>query len=51
MTFGPPETPSPYPGFSMGVVDTGSMRRLTEVLVRAIIDTTTRNRAELGLEA
>jgi hypothetical protein len=35
----------------MGVVDTGSMRRLTEVLVRAIIDTTTRNRAELGLEA
>jgi succinyl-diaminopimelate desuccinylase len=47
----PPETPSPYPGFSMGVVDTGSMRRLTEVLVRAIVDTTTRNSAELGLEA
>jgi succinyl-diaminopimelate desuccinylase len=47
----PPETPSPYPGFSMGVVDTGSMRRLTEVLVRAIVDTTTRNSAEVGLEA
>lgn len=47
----PPETPGPYPGFSMGVVDTGSMRRLTEVLVRAIVDTTTRNSAEVGLQA
>lgn len=46
----PPETSSPYPGFSMGVVDTGSMRRLTEVLVRVIVDTTTRSRAEVGLE-
>lgn len=46
----PPSTPSPYPGFSMGVADTGSMRRLTEVLVAAIVDTTTRTRAEVGIE-
>jgi acetylornithine deacetylase/succinyl-diaminopimelate desuccinylase-like protein len=46
----PPDAPSPYPGFSMGVVDSGSMRRLTEVLVRAIVDTTTRTRADVGLE-
>jgi acetylornithine deacetylase/succinyl-diaminopimelate desuccinylase-like protein len=46
----PPRTPSPYPGFSMGVADAGAMRRLTEVLVGAIVDTTTRTRAEVGLE-
>jgi hypothetical protein len=44
-----PETPSPYPGFSMGVADVDSMTRLTEVLVDAIVDTTTRTREEVGL--
>ena len=42
-------TPSPYPGFSMGVADTESIVRLTEVLVDAILDTTTRTREEVGL--
>jgi hypothetical protein len=44
-----PETPSPYPGFSMGVADADSMQRLTEVLVAAVLDTATRCRAETEL--
>jgi succinyl-diaminopimelate desuccinylase len=44
-----PATPSPYPGFSMGVADVDSIVRLTEVLVDAIVETTTRTREEVGL--
>lgn len=44
----PPATPSPYPGFSMGVAATGGMTRLTEVLVRAMVDAASRTRSELG---
>jgi acetylornithine deacetylase/succinyl-diaminopimelate desuccinylase-like protein len=44
-----PATPSPYPGFSMGVADVDSIVRLTEVLVAAIVETTTRTREEVGL--
>jgi acetylornithine deacetylase/succinyl-diaminopimelate desuccinylase-like protein len=35
-----PETPSPYPGFSMGVADARSMAKLTRVLVNAIVELT-----------
>jgi succinyl-diaminopimelate desuccinylase len=35
-----PETPSPYPGFSMGVADARSMAKLTRVLVHAIVELT-----------
>jgi acetylornithine deacetylase/succinyl-diaminopimelate desuccinylase-like protein len=34
----PPATPSPYPGFSMGVTDADSLKRLTDLLIRAIVD-------------
>jgi acetylornithine deacetylase/succinyl-diaminopimelate desuccinylase-like protein len=44
-----PETPSPYPGFSMGVADARSMAKLTRVLVNAIVDLTTKSREEVGL--
>ena len=44
-----PATPSPYSGFSMGVADVESIVRLTEVLVAAIVETTTRTREEVGL--
>jgi hypothetical protein len=44
-----PATPSPYPGFSMGVADVDSIARLTEVLVEAIVDLTTKTREEVGL--
>ncbi len=44
-----PETPSPYPGFSMGVADVRSMAKLTRVLVTAIVDLTTKSREEVGL--
>ena len=33
-----PATPSPYPGFSMGVADPEAMRRLTQLLIRAIVE-------------
>jgi acetylornithine deacetylase/succinyl-diaminopimelate desuccinylase-like protein len=38
-----------YPGFSMGVANIDSMQRLTRALVYGIIDTCTRDRAEVGL--
>jgi succinyl-diaminopimelate desuccinylase len=44
-----PETPSPYPGFSMGVADARSMAKLTRVLVNAIVELTTKSREEVGL--
>ncbi len=44
-----PETPGPYPGFSMGQADAGSMARLTEVLIGAIVELTTKSREEVGL--
>ena len=45
----PPSTPSPYAGFSMGVVDVTSVHRLAEVLAYAMIDLSAKNRAEAGL--
>ena len=45
----PAASPSPYPGFSMGVVDVASIRGLAELLIGVIIDTATRSRAEVGL--
>jgi acetylornithine deacetylase/succinyl-diaminopimelate desuccinylase-like protein len=46
---GPPPaaTPSPYPGFSMGVADGESMEALVSVLVHAVVDTATRRRADI----
>jgi acetylornithine deacetylase/succinyl-diaminopimelate desuccinylase-like protein len=43
-----PKTPSPYPGFSMGVADLDSLETLTSVLLHAVVDTVTRPRSELG---
>ncbi|HEY7062444.1 MAG TPA: peptidase dimerization domain-containing protein [Chloroflexota bacterium] len=43
--------PAAYPGFSMGVAHVPAMRRLTECLVYAIVDTCTRDRGEVGLPA
>src|SRR6185369_3929990 len=45
----PPATPNPHPGFSMGQADIASLRALAELLVRAIVDTASRSRAEVGL--
>ncbi len=45
-----PATPTPVGGFSMGVADPATVRRLAEVLVYTIVDTTARTRAEVGLE-
>ncbi len=45
----PSPTPNPYPGFSMGVVDIGSIHRLAEVLIQAIVDTVSRTRDDVGL--
>lgn len=42
----PPRTPSPYPGFSMGVADLESMETLVGVLLHAVVDTLGRRRAE-----
>jgi len=44
----PPRTPSPYPGFSMGVADLSSMETLVSVLVRAAVDTVGRPRSEVA---
>lgn len=44
----PPVTPNPYPGFSMGQADIASLHALSEILVRAIVDTATRGRSEVG---
>ncbi|HET9456878.1 MAG TPA: M20/M25/M40 family metallo-hydrolase [Candidatus Limnocylindrales bacterium] len=44
----PPSTPSPYPGFSMGVADLSSMETLVSVLVRAAVDTIGRPRSEVA---
>jgi acetylornithine deacetylase/succinyl-diaminopimelate desuccinylase-like protein len=38
-----------FPGFSMGVVNVEAMQRLTRCLIYAIVDTCTRDRAEVGL--
>jgi acetylornithine deacetylase/succinyl-diaminopimelate desuccinylase-like protein len=48
---GLPRTPPPpqYPGFSMGAASPGAMQRLTECLVYSIVDSCTRERAEVGL--
>jgi hypothetical protein len=43
----PPTTPSPYPGFSMGVADLESMETLVSVLLHAVVDTIGRRRDEL----
>ncbi|HLY66123.1 MAG TPA: peptidase dimerization domain-containing protein [Chloroflexota bacterium] len=47
----PAPPPAGYEGFSMGVVNAAAMERLTRCLVYAIVDTCTRRRAEVGLEA
>jgi acetylornithine deacetylase/succinyl-diaminopimelate desuccinylase-like protein len=48
---GPPPaaTPSPHPGFSMGVADIDSLATLVDVLLYSMVDSATRTRAELGL--
>ncbi|MBV8085799.1 MAG: peptidase dimerization domain-containing protein [Chloroflexi bacterium] len=43
------EAPAAYPGFSMGIGNAASMEKLTRCLVYAIVDTCTRERAEVGL--
>ena len=50
---GPPQprTPSPYPGFSMGVADLEAMETLVDVLLRAAVDTVGRPRQEIGASA
>jgi succinyl-diaminopimelate desuccinylase len=44
----PPSTPSPYPGFSMGVADVESIERLTGFLIHAIVDTAARPAQEVS---
>jgi acetylornithine deacetylase/succinyl-diaminopimelate desuccinylase-like protein len=48
---GLPRTPplTDYPGFSMGAATTDAIQRLAQCLIYAIVDTCTRNRAEVGL--
>jgi acetylornithine deacetylase/succinyl-diaminopimelate desuccinylase-like protein len=50
---GPPPaaTPSPYPGFSMGVADVESLETLVKTLLYVVVDTVTRSRQEIGLGA
>ena len=43
------QAPAAYQGFSMGVANIPALQRLTECLVYAIVDTCTRDRAEVGL--
>jgi acetylornithine deacetylase/succinyl-diaminopimelate desuccinylase-like protein len=43
------ETPPAYRAFGMGICNVQSMKRLTECLVYSIVDTCTRDRAEVGL--
>ncbi|TCO59920.1 M20 family metallopeptidase [Actinocrispum wychmicini] len=43
----PPVEPGPYQGFSMGVADPAGMSRLVDLLIRTVIDVTTRTRKEL----
>jgi acetylornithine deacetylase/succinyl-diaminopimelate desuccinylase-like protein len=47
---GPPmsKTPSPYPGFSMGVADPESLETLASVLLACVVDTVGRTREEIG---
>jgi succinyl-diaminopimelate desuccinylase len=45
----PPAGGNPYDGFSMGVADSASIVRLSEVLIRAIADTCFRTKDEIGL--
>jgi putative aminopeptidase FrvX len=42
-----PTIPSPYPGFSMGVVDIDSIAALARTLVEIVMDATRRPRAEV----
>lgn len=44
----PPATPSPFGGFSMGVADVAALAALADLLLAAIIDTSSRTRAEVG---
>jgi acetylornithine deacetylase/succinyl-diaminopimelate desuccinylase-like protein len=44
-----PTTPSPFPGFSMGYADAASIRRLADVLIHALVQTTFLTRDEAGL--
>lgn len=46
---GPPQprTPSPYPGFSMGVADLEALESLAHVLLHAVVDTLGRTREEI----
>jgi acetylornithine deacetylase/succinyl-diaminopimelate desuccinylase-like protein len=46
----PPRRTAGYEGFSMGVADVASMRRLTDVLLAAVIDLTGRGRAVASTE-
>jgi acetylornithine deacetylase/succinyl-diaminopimelate desuccinylase-like protein len=45
----PAPVPPQYAGFSLGVANVGSMQRLTQALVYAIVDSCTRERGEVGL--
>lgn len=47
----PAPVPAGFSGFSMGVANVESMKRLTECLVYSLVDTCTRERAEVGLPA
>jgi succinyl-diaminopimelate desuccinylase len=44
----PPQHPGPFAGFSMGIADLNSMRRLVDLLIGVVVDVTTRQRAELS---
>lgn len=44
----PPTVANPYPGFSMGVVDVASVRRLAEVLIQTVVDTVSRTRDDIA---
>ncbi|HEX4705143.1 MAG TPA: peptidase dimerization domain-containing protein [Pseudonocardiaceae bacterium] len=44
----PPRQPGPFQGFSMGIADITSMRRLVDLLIGVVVDVTTRQRAELS---
>jgi acetylornithine deacetylase/succinyl-diaminopimelate desuccinylase-like protein len=50
---GPPpaSTPSPYPGFSMGVADVESLEKLVNTLLYVVVDTVTRTREDVGVHA
>jgi acetylornithine deacetylase/succinyl-diaminopimelate desuccinylase-like protein len=45
----PPAGGNPFDGFSMGVADADGIVRLSEVLIRAVVDTCARSRADVGV--